>query len=59
MGRETLHRNPSLAGGFAAGALAVKWDGRGASGQRAAPGIYELRVATPGGTASRRIVEIQ
>ena len=43
---------------FAAGSHVVTWDGRGASGQRVAPGIYFARVRTDAGQSIARIVRL-
>ncbi len=42
----------------AAGAAVIRWDGRGAGGRPVSPGIYFLRLATPAGTASARVVRV-
>jgi hypothetical protein len=45
-----------LAGERTAGHHAVEWDGLDSRGQRAAPGIYFLRVEAGGTTVSRKLV---
>ena len=42
-----------------AGEHRVAWDGRGASGRRVTPGIYEVRIATGATVGVRRIVMIR
>jgi hypothetical protein len=47
------------AGSRAAGAHRARWDGRTATGGAAAPGIYLVRLETPDGTETRRIVRLR
>jgi hypothetical protein len=42
-----------------AGEYEVAWDGRTRSGRRAASGVYFVRLATPGFTASRRLTLVR
>jgi hypothetical protein len=49
----------TLVDGFVpAGRHGVRWDGRSGSGQSLHPGVYLLRIETPGFTATRRMVLI-
>jgi len=47
------------AGGRAAGAYAVRWDGADAGGRTVSPGLYFARLATPGETLVRRMVRVR
>ena len=42
-----------------AGPQSLRWDGRGSSGQRAAVGVYFVRLETEGGTWTRPVVHTQ
>jgi hypothetical protein len=46
-------------GVLAAGAHRLRWDGRDASGQRVAPGVYLVRISTGGAAVVRTIVLIK
>ena len=46
-------------GALAAGRHPVAWDGSGAGGAHAAPGVYFVRATTPEGSADRRLVRVQ
>jgi flagellar hook assembly protein FlgD len=47
----------TIAGGtWGAGVHSLTWDGAGRDGRAAAPGLYFVRVRTPGGTFVRRLV---
>ena len=46
-------------GPLEAGAHRVAWDGRAASGDRAAAGVYFFRLDTKAGTSNRKVVKIQ
>jgi len=50
----TLHDGPA-----AAGALALRWDGRSADGVAAAPGLYLVRALLDGRQAVRRVVLVR
>lgn len=42
-----------------AGPHRLRWDGRDASGQRVAPGVYLVRISTDAATAVHRVIVIQ
>ena len=44
---------------FPAGVHALSWDGTGARGERAAPGVYLVRVQWPGSVKTQRIVRLR
>ncbi len=48
-----------LDGERAAGSHELRWDGRDSSGERAAPGVYRLRLAFDGRTISRSFVVLR
>jgi flagellar hook assembly protein FlgD len=45
-----------VAGAFAAGTHAARWDGHDASGARVRPGVYFVRLQAGGGTLVRTLV---
>jgi flagellar hook assembly protein FlgD len=47
-----------LDGWLPAGRHEITWDGRGEAGARVAAGVYFMRIAGPGGSASVRFVEV-
>jgi len=48
-----------VSGVLAAGVHELSWDGTGAGGERAAPGVYLVRVKTPGFEKTQRIVRLR
>jgi len=46
-------------GAFGAGRHTVTWDARDASGARVRPGVYWLRLATPGSAITRPVVVVE
>lgn len=48
-----------LDGLVTAGTLRLRWDGRGASGEPLAPGVYQLHAVAGGRAVDRRIVRIR
>jgi hypothetical protein len=48
-----------LDGALAAGEHDARWDGSAAGGTRALPGVYLVRVATPAGTRTGRVIVVR
>ncbi len=46
-------------GTFPAGSHRVRWDGRYGSGVRVGSGVYVVRLVTPGGTRTRKVVALR
>jgi hypothetical protein len=46
-------------GSFAPGSYEARWDGTDAQGARLAPGVYFLKLETPGATDSRKVVLLE